>query len=100
MTRYVEKSRIVGAMRWTGDNTRDVMLWINPKLAPHAMADGFWLRQRDGGKSLMVPLHLGLSTRSEWRAAQPGDWIVRERAGDCFVVPDVDFRARFVEVPA
>ena len=99
MTRYVEKSRIVGAMRWTGDNTRDVMLWINPNLAPHAMADGFWMRQRDGRMNLMVPLDLGLSTRSE-RAAQPGDWIVRERAGDCFVVPAADFPARFIEVPA
>lgn len=71
----------VEAMRWTGDNTRDVALWVNPKLAPFELPKG-WRLQSD--RKLVLPGPDGE------RLASIGDWIIKGVNGEFYPCkPDI-----------
>lgn len=86
MKKFRKKPVVIEAMRWTGDNTRDVMLWAaGGTLAPFAMAPGWWLSNPSEGKfRLMVP------TLEGQMAANPGDWIIKGIKGEFYPCkPDI-----------
>lgn len=85
MPMFRKKPVEIEAMRWTGDNTRDITLWVDPKLAPFAMPAGWWLHQgQDRTFSLVIP------TLEGDHRASIGDWIIRGVKGEYYPCkPDI-----------
>ncbi|SFY18512.1 hypothetical protein SAMN04244548_02994 [Paracoccus pantotrophus] len=85
MPKFRKKPIVIDAMRWTGDNTRDIALWVQPDLAPHALPEGWWVRKTATGRtSLVVPTLEGEHDTSI------GDWIIRGVKGEYYPCkPDI-----------
>jgi len=86
----------VEAMRWTGDNTRDVALWAEPTLAPYALPEGWWLRQHIAPTGNYFTLVL--PCRGSEQDARVGDWIVKQASGFLPVAPYV-VRQLYTKIP-
>lgn len=82
------------AIRWTGDNTRDVALWYDPTLAPNAMPEGWWVKQRPGETRLVIV------TQYDDMELEIGDWIIAPAAGAKSMtwMPNEQFSKKFVAV--
>lgn len=91
--KFRKKPVEIEAMRWTGDNTRDVALWVEPKLAPFAMPNGWWLKQLEN-----KAFHLVIPTLEGDHEARPGDWIIRGVAGEYYPCKPEIFAATYDEV--
>lgn len=78
--KYRKKPVVIEAMRWMGNNTREVALWVDPDLEPLAMPEDWWISQRHDGEiaSLVIP------TLEGDHHAQVGDWIIRGVAGEYY----------------
>ncbi|MGI3163081.1 hypothetical protein [Pseudooceanicola sp. 200-1SW] len=85
MPRFRKKPVEIEARRYTGDNTRDIALWVQPDLAPFALPKGWWQRQKDGGEFRLV-----IPTLEGEMDATPGDWIIRGVKGEYYPCkPDI-----------
>lgn len=85
MAKFRKKPVVIEAIQWTGDNTREVTEWVEPKLAPFAMPKGWWLKQLEVGQFALV-----IPTLEGDHEARVGDWIIRGVAGEHYPCkPDI-----------
>lgn len=94
MPKYRKKPVEIEAMQWTGDNTRDFALWVDPE-HPAALPTGWWLRRPDGSGSLGLVVKLA---DKFWEEAAIGDWVIRDAKGRLEVWDNDLFEHMFVPV--
>lgn len=78
--KYRIKLPTVEAMRWTGNNTREVTEWAQPGIEPYGMPPGWWLKQPEAGGFFLV-IEDG---DTEW-TAKKGDWVILTPASGEFM---------------
>ena len=84
--KFRKKPVVIEAIQWTGENTREIMEWVQPGIQPFGMAEGWWLKQvHDRGEfKLMVP------TLESPHEASEGDWIIKGVKGEFYPCkPDI-----------
>jgi hypothetical protein len=95
-TKYRRKTSAVEAMQWTGENTDEVVRWVQGEWK----TGGIWLKQRWMGQgidpiwSLMVPTQY-----AEEIEMSPGDWLVKPDDNLPSVIKEADFAVRYEPIP-
>ncbi|MBS1180438.1 MAG: hypothetical protein H6Q99_318 [Proteobacteria bacterium] len=88
---FREKNRrTVEAIRWDGENTREITLWVDPSLKPHELPNGWWLRQEPSDNRFLLVI-------GEYQA-EIGDWVVKGPNG-CLACSPHLFAAAYEAVP-
>lgn len=72
MSFFIQRSVVIEALQYTGENTMDVFFWIGAR-DPQKRH-----RPRIGPEGLIIP------TLEGQRIASPGDWIILGVAGDFY----------------
>jgi len=85
LEKFRKKPVVIEAIRWTGYNTRDVLLAVKPDLGPSEMPPGWWLKQPSAGEFRLV-----IPTLEGEHEATPGDWIIKGIKGEFYPCkPDI-----------
>lgn len=90
MPKFRKKPVEIEAFQWTGENTRDLLLWVDPKLGPAEMPKDWWLKQPSPGKFFLV-----IPTLEGDHEAGVGDWIIRGVAGEYYPCRPAIFAATY-----
>lgn len=83
--KFRKKPVVIEAIQYTGTNTREITLWVDPQLPPHDMPAGWWMKQISP-----VVFHLIIPTLEGDHEARIGDWIIKGVAGEYYPCkPDI-----------
>ena len=81
MAKYRKKPVIIEAFQWNGNNTTELLHWINPDLPPDAEATELTIKTLEG----------------EMRADK-GDWIIKGIKGEFYPVKNEIFSLTYEKV--